>query len=429
MRKLLALFCCLEILYVTFLVNTAGPFLSPVLLFSVSVGIAWCYLRLSTGQYPVTPAREMNKKLFTVVQWAIFAGLFYFVFSWLKHFWWYDKTYGDPTSKSDIIPQINILVTRFLAGEQPYQLIPFDGYTLFPTYMPFQWLPYVLMELVKKDYRWIPAFAMWAMSLNFFLRHRNSFGRYWWALIIPVWPLIVWAEFMMHDRKIFVFTVEALIAAYYLFVAEGTRLRSVIPLAIGIGICLLSRYSIVFWVPLCAFLFFVSGKKKEALLLCAVPLVMIAIFYWLPFLRRDPSIFLQGYNYHTNAAYYEWLHDLQGFGGEVYVYNGLGFSSYAMKFFPGNLQSKILLYKNVHFIACILTVALLGWFYIRNRSKYELRAFLLFSFKVYITVFYAFIQIPYKYLFFVPMAISAALFVAGLSVKNNRILESHKPGA
>lgn len=426
MRKLLALLCCLEILYITFLVNTAGPFLSPVILFGVSVGIAWCYLKLSTGAYPMTAGREMNKTIFSVLQWAAFAALFYFTFSWLKHFWWYDKTYGDPTSKSDIIPQLNVLVTRFLAGEQPYQLISFGDYSLFPTYMPFQWAPYLLTELVKKDYRWIPAFAMWAMSLYYYLRHRNDFGRQWWAVIIPVWPLILWGEFMMHDRKIFVFTVEGLIAAYYLFVAESTRLRSVVPLAIGIGICLLSRYSIVFWVPLCAFLFFIGGRKKDALILCAVPLVMIALFYWFPFMRRDSSIFLQGYNYHTNAAYYEWIHDLQGFGGEVYVYNGLGFSSYAMKFFSGDVAAKVLAYKNVHFAACILCVTLLGWIYYRHRAKYELKAFVLFSLKVYITVFYTFIQIPYKYLFFVPMAISASLLAAGLSVKNDRILKSEQ---
>ncbi len=133
------------------------------------------------------------------------------------------------------------------------------------------------------------------------------------------------------------------------------------------------------------------------------------MFYWLPFLRRDGMVFMNGYAYHTKAAYNEWMRDLKVFGGQVYLYNGLGFTCFAMKWLPGNAGHQLMLYKNIHIIACVLTVTGLGWYYIRKRAVYELHTFLLFSFKVYLTVFYTFIQIPYKYLFFVPVVVSAAL--------------------
>lgn len=421
MRKLLVALCCLEILYITFLVNTAGPFVSPIILFGLSLGIAVCYLRMVSRPQPLVAAGMLPPQWLRVGQWVLFAACSYLVFSKLKHFWWYDKTYGDPSSSSDIIPQIHTLVTRLLAGQQPYSLISFGSYSLFPTYMPFQWLPYLLTEFVQKDYRWIPAFAMWAMCVYYFLCHRRALGASPWGLLLPVWPLLVWGEFMMHDNRIFVYTVEGLIAAYYFFVAEATQWRRVWPLAVGIGICLLSRYSIIFWVPLCAFFFFTSGQRRQLFAVMLIPFVMILVFYVLPFLSRDASIFLQGYEYHTKAAYYEWARDLQVFGGKVYVRNGLGFSAYALQFFPGDVNSQLLLYKKVHLAACILSVVLLGWYYMRHRHRYELRPYMLFSFKVYITVFYAFIQIPYKYLFFVPMVVSAAVMAAALSVKNNRI--------
>jgi hypothetical protein len=226
----------------------------------------------------------------------------------------------------------------------------------------------------------------------------------------------------VHDNEIFIFGVEGLLAGYYLFVAESISKRSIIPLAIGISLCLLSRYSIIFWVPLCVLLCFVAANRKNALIICLTVLLFFVAFYWFPFLRKDASIFMKGYAYHTNAAYYEWLRDLNVYGGKVYLFNGLGFTAYAMKFVSGDLHFKLAFYKTLHLSLCILTVSGLGWYYIRSRQRYPLRVFLLFSFKVYLAVFYAFIQIPYKYLYFVPIIVSASLL--GAAFRRNSVNET-----
>ncbi len=427
MKNLLVLLCCAEVLLATYLVNIAGPFLSPVLFFGTSIAICFLFLKISAAtSVPVSKEPwKIPPVAITIAQWTLFLACSYIIFSKLKFLWWYDQMYGDPRNKSDIIPQITILIQRLLAGEQPYSKIYFTGYDMFPTYMPLQWMPYILCEWLKKDYRWIPTFAMWFMSLYYFLKARRSLSAPFWKVIVPVWPLLAWGVFIMHDNKIFIFTVEGLIAAYYFFVAESISCKRIWPLAVGIAICLLSRYSIIFWVPLCVLLLFISGQRKSAAVICVTAALFFVIFYWVPFMSRDASIFLKGYAYHTNAAYYEWLRDIVVYGGKVYLYNGLGFTSYAMSFFPGDLHNKLALYKDLHLAMCVLSVLVLGGYFIKNRQKYDRRTYLLFSFKIYLAVFYAFIQIPYRYLFFVPVLVTASLLAGAFRpyhVKDNQIL-------
>lgn len=420
MKQLLLLLCCLEMLCTTWLINTTGPYIAPLLYFGIAIGIGFLYLKIATEPAPVipSPALKISPRVVTILMWVLYFVFTYYIFSKLKHLWWYNQKYGDPQSRSDIIPQITTLVQRFLNGEQPYREIQFFDYVLFPTYMPFQWLPYMLTEWAKKDYRWIPTFGMWFATLYYFLKNYRNTPKKIWDLLMPIWPMVVWLVFILHDNRMFVYTVEGLIAAYYFFVAESISRKHMLPLVIGIAICLLSRYSIVFWVPLFLFVLFISGARKKAVYVSIALLAAFIVFYWYPFLRLDSTIFLKGYAYHTQAAAQEWLHDMKVFGGEVYLYNGIGFTPYAMAWFPGDLGHKLMLYKNLHLTMCIATVIGLAWFYARNREKYPLQVFLLFSFKVYLVVFYVFIQIPYKYLHFVPVMVSASLLAAAYRTTN-----------
>jgi len=419
MKLLLAFLCILELLFATFLVNTLGPYLSPIVFAGSGFAIAWLYLRIASGTMPEATHTPTTHKIVPVIQWVLFLLLSYIVFSSLKHYWWYHLTYGDTKSSSDIIPQIKTLVQRWVNGSQPYYTIQFMGYDLFPTYLPLQWMPYILCEWAQKDYRWIPTFALWMASFWYFLRCSRQYQQLSWQLLIPVWPLIVWGVYILHDWKLFVFAVEGLIIAYYLLVAEALHKKNTLVLALGISLCLLSRYSIIFWVPLCLVLLYVSGHKRAAFSIALTALLMATVIYWLPFLRRDPSIFIQGYAYHTNAALAEWTRDMQVYDGIVYLRNGLGFTSYALAFIPGSLAHKLAVYKNSHLLVSILTVVGLGWYFIRHRARYDVYIFLLFSLKVYLVVFYVFIQIPYKYLIFLPVMLSMSLL--GSAVKGGGV--------
>jgi hypothetical protein len=412
MKHLFVLLCCLEVLFATYLTGLFGPFVSPIVFFGLATGIGFLYLKIvsTPAIAPVTGTTQIvSPRLLAGIQWVLFLACSFVIFSKLRHFWWYFETYGDPKSSSDVVPQIRALVQRFLQGAQPYFTIHFREYDLFPTYLPFQWFPYILTEWLQLDYRLVPAGALWLVALYYFITRRSLFSDPVWALLIPVWPLLVWGVFMMQDNNMFVFTVEGLVAAYYFMVAESLNRKKYYLLAISIAVCLLSRYSIIFWVPMCVLLLFVTGERKNALIICGTAALFFVVCYWFPFLRRDPAIFMNGYAYHTNAALGEWMRDLKVFGGQVYLYNGLGFSSYALKWLPGDEATILQTYKTIHLTACGVTVAGLGGYYLMNRKKYTLNHYLLFSLKVYLTVFYSFLQIPYKYLIIVPVFVSVAM--------------------
>lgn len=414
MRILLLLLCIFEVMLVTWLRNFAGPYISPLLFLLTSCSIAFVYLRLSTGSAIPAQSFRIPKNILIVLQLIPFLILSYLVFKTNKTIWWWHATIDKGVDKSDIIPQITSLVKRFLAHEQPYYPIQYPDYTLFPTYLPFQWMPYIITEVLHKDYRWIPVVFLWLASLYFFIKNRSfkeSATPLALQILLPVWPLIAWYAIVMYDNDMFKLTVEGLIAAYYLFVVVNIGGKWIWPLAIGIAVCLLSRYSIIFWVPLCVGCYYIAGKKKEAAVIVSVFIVLFIACYWFPFLRKDPGIFMKGYEYHTKAAYGEWRNDLQNLHGKFYMYNGFGFTSWALALIPGDLGQVLWVYQKIHLILCLTTVAGLFYYYQKKKGVYDLNTFLLFSFKLYLAIFYAFIQIPYKYLYLVPAIVTSALLV------------------
>ncbi len=421
---ILVILCILEVLFATFLINTLGPYVSSLLLFSVSVGIGFVFLRIAGGKTDEA-AQPVNVKPLAwvpVVQWVLFAAAAWFIIAQLKHIWWYELTYHTDKGSSDVIPQITTLVQRFLHGEQPYYPIPFKDYTLYPTYLPLQWLPYIPLELAHKDYRWVPTIAMMLAAFYYFLTHRKREGNVFSQLLLPVWPLVVWGAFILHASEMFVFAVEGLIAAYYFAVAESLKKNNVWLIGLTAAVCLLSRYSIVLWLPLCVALYWLAGQRRQALIVTGISAVLIVVLYWWPFLRLNPDIFINGYNYHTRAAYAQWMQDLNHNNGEVYLYNGLGFTPYALKLLPGDEGNILMWYKRIHIGMCLLTLAMLAWGYVRGRKRYALNDYLLFSFKIYLTVFYVFIQIPYKYLYLVPIFLSVSLL--GRAMRHRPVKET-----
>ena len=415
MKYLLFALCISELLLTTYLQNFAGPFISPVLLLGCSAGVAFCYLRIALQPAIALAATpKINPKLVFALQVAAVLLLSFITINTLRTIWWVDATKHN-AGTSDIIQNITVMVKRFLAREQPYTTIHLEGYDLSPTYLPLQWLPYAITEWMHKDYRWVPAVSLWLASLYFFAR--NSKLRYTglplaFKVLLPVWPLIVWYTSVTHSYPMFQLTVEGLIAAYYLVVATSISEKRIWILAAGIALCLLSRFSIILWFPLCLAAFFIAGEKKKALVIGGTFLVCFILFYWLPFLRHDPMVFIKGYQYYSHATLDEWQRDIP-IQGKYFLDNGLGFTSWALKLVPGNPEHILSVYQGFHLLACSLTIFALLLFYWLKRSTIPLSVFLLFSFKIYLAVFYSFIQLPYNYLFLVPVIISSALLANG----------------
>ncbi|MDX2001483.1 MAG: hypothetical protein SFW35_03575 [Chitinophagales bacterium] len=317
--------------------------------------------------------------------------------------------YAIDAKYSDIIPQIQTMVSRLLHGQLPYQIIHFQNYDLFPTYQPLQWLPFTLAEWGHFDYRWI-ALAIWLLAVGVFVWKAVKIGHPMVYLQTAL-PFLFFIFIKAKEPTLFAWTMEIMIAGYYLLLALSISSRSIYIIAGGIILCLLSRYSLVFWLPLYFLVLLFSWNRQRTLMAAGLVLIGVLLIYVLPFLSQDAGIFIKGYQYHTGAALGEWQH-YDGGTKPHHLFQGIGFACYFFDFAPGNLEQKLSLLKMVHLALSGSVVILLGLLYFfKLRTYLEPRRFLLASLNIYLVVFYSFIQIPYQYLMIVPLFASLPLLL------------------
>jgi hypothetical protein len=309
---------------------------------------------------------------------------------------------------SDVIPTIQIAVQRLLSGQRVYAEIDQFGYQLPLTYLPMQWLPYVVAELLDLDYRWI-AVAIAFLSAIVVVRRSSQVSAVHGAVAAL---LLTYAGWMLlkFDKGILGMTVELMVAGYYMLLVTGISGRNPWLRGAFIAICLLSRYSLVLWLPLWAFIEFTAGSRRDFFRSCAVAGLMVLLLYIIPFLSKDWGAFLRGYQYYSQAALGEWNH-VDGEGHPLQLHNGLGF---ARLFYQHQTQysvpERIKILQQVHLAVCIGVTLLMGVWYRISRRRIHPRVFLLASFKIYLSLFLAFIQVPYPYLMITAAAVSIAIF-------------------
>ena len=91
------------------------------------------------------------------------------------------------------------------------------------------------------------------------------------------------------------------------------------------------------------------------------------------------------------------------------VHNGLSFASYGYYFISGSAEEKLATYKVVHLICSLSTVLILTLLYLRIKDKVDYRLFMVGAVKIYLVIFYSFIQAPYQYLYLSLVMISVPM--------------------
>ena len=142
---------------------------------------------------------------------------------------------------SDIIPTIRVAVERFMSGEQVYKEVHFkEGWSLASVgYLPMQWLPFCLADILKKDYRYI-AFAIWTLSI-LLLIFRSTKNRMFDGIVIATLSLYMLWLLITYQSTLLGTTVELLIAGYYIFLIVGLNQKNPYLKAAVIVLCMLSR--------------------------------------------------------------------------------------------------------------------------------------------------------------------------------------------
>ena len=300
---------------------------------------------------------------------------------------------------SDILMALTVYPQRWLAGQEVYQPLTAElGYFALPTYLPATWFPFVLPEWLHFDYRWMSG-AVFLVGVAAYLwtvyRQRLPAGR---TFALALLPFGLTYAVLATELGLVGWTVELLIVGYYLLLVVSVLQRSYWGQAVMLTICLLSRFSLVFWVPLYLGLLFWQGSRRAALWVSGGIVAGIVLLYIIPFLSHDWSLFIRVQHAYTDVALGEW-NRLNGQGQPWHLYNGIGLGNFIYRFGSGPLLARLHALQLLHLTLLLVVVAAAALVYWRQRGpRSDFRVYAVVVLKVYLITFYAFIQVPYAYL-------------------------------
>lgn len=319
---------------------------------------------------------------------------------------------------SDIIPAMQVYAGRFLSGEVVYRYITTYHYPIFPVYLPAQWFPYTLALRWGIDFRWLSWGLLLGVGFGAYqlvlLRRPLAAGRYALLALLP--GLVVW--WMLHtDGYLFAQVLEPTIITYYFVLAASLFVRSAPLQAAAITLCVLSRYSLIFWVPFFLWLLWREVGWRYAFTVAGLVAAGIVGLYIVPFLSHDWDLFPR----HTMAEYYiaaiaEWERSEQPNALPLHLANGLSASPWVFRLLNGfPLAVRVSWMQRLHAGASVGVVAVVAFWYWRYGRRYDYRYVALLSLKLALGTFYFFIQVPYTYLISVSVLLSTFVLMVVLT--------------
>ncbi|ALD22037.1 hypothetical protein AM218_13475 [Hymenobacter sp. DG25A] len=400
----------LEMRLFTDLRNYYGPFWSPIWFYLASMALCVCAVLAQLDQPAPLVAPPLQGRR-VLGSWVV--GLLGGVAVLYAQA---PVILGNPinVAQSDIIPILQNYVQRFQSGEVVYKYITNLPYPLFPNHLPLQWLPYVVADQLGIDYRWwalglllLGGFGAYLAFLNAQRLHVLVFAG---AAVLP-WFLL--RHIIQVDSGLFAHTMEFTIIAYYCVLAASIFSRSALVQAVALVLCLLSRYSVVFWVPLFLWLLWRERGRWHAVFVVGLTVLGIWLIYVGPFLSKDWTIFTHALSEYKIATLGEWSRTNGPDGKPGHLFGGLGFASWFYAYGPGDIPARISLLQKAHILASVGAVALSAGAYWLLRHRLDYRVLALTSLGFYLSTFYAFIQIPYAYLTSLTLFIS--VFVVAIA--------------
>lgn len=414
--------------------NCFGPYASPVILYLLAIALVLSTLSFARGRrwelappLPNGPIATWGpaawQRLLAVATGAV-AGGWYNTNLVKREIW----SYRPILEFADIIPALQAYARRWLNGSEIYTPLTWElGYFELPTYLPAMWFPFILAERLGFDYRLVAwgIFLLGVLLYDYLVwRLRQPWPQ---TLALAALPFVVFYALITTQWAYVGITVEYMILGYYTLLVVGILLRFWPLQALALLLCVLSRYSLVFWVPLYLGLMFFYDSKKNALLVAGTVLVGVVALYIVPYLSHNWGLFMEVQRSYTDAAVFEWKH-VDSLGVPLHPFNGLGLASFFYTYAPGSLYEKIGLLKTVHVALLLTVVAVAAVVYVRQRTRRtDYRVYLVAILKLYLATFYAFLQVPYPYL--ATLGLFMSVFMVLITVGLRQPLEAEPVAA
>jgi hypothetical protein len=310
---------------------------------------------------------------------------------------------------SDIIPLIQKMSKNFLAGQYPYT--PFDdfGYVLQPTYLPAQWMPYVIAEKFRIDPRFISFWIFIIAYIVYAVKITRDKINLWQTMPLLALPILLVYQVTEYDHSIWSVTVEQLIMSYYLLFGLSLTKNNRGWQIVSLVSCLMSRYALVFWLPLYIFMLWIKDGWRRTAIFSGWVLLGCTVLYG-PFLIKDPLIFTKAQKAYNIAINMEWTRSEK----PIHLYNGMGFAIYFLE--KGkDVPHQIILLRNTLLLSTVGVSLILGFIWWRIKDRINFSLFAVCSLKIALTFFYSFIFVPYSYLFVTPVMLSCVIIYMYIS--------------
>lgn len=316
-------------------------------------------------------------------------------------------------SQSDIVPSLQYYVQRLLAGEKVYAAMPFEGYEVLPTYFPMMWLPYILPEWTGNDYRWLPIGVVYITYFLLILSSLKSKESIPYLIIKALALPVVISLFVKYDYTVFAFAVELLPISYYILLIIGLYKKNPIVIGLALGFCTMGRYAYSLWIIPLIFILWHAKGFKFLLKVALAGLAVLLSVYIIPFLIPDPEILTNGFKYYSDTVTGQWYPQGWQQKGDVpyHLQRGLSFSYYFYELVDGDIEHRLSIAKITQLILSLITSIGMIFLYIKLKAKISWNVFLMISLFGYLAIFYAFIYVPFSYLFKLPLIVGLCLLV------------------
>ncbi|MCW3125326.1 MAG: hypothetical protein JWO03_984 [Bacteroidetes bacterium] len=415
----LALSICvlLETLSLTYLQQSGSTFYYSSSILYLLSGLAVCILPLvpvSKISFLKTPAR-INKS----IPYLLGAFILFLIGHHIVRLTTEYSNMPIDARIADMLPCLQVACRRFLHGEVVYGPAPeiYPG-SIIP-YLPAMWIPFIPASILGFDFRWVTvAMQLFCVGLAMMpVLNRNR--------SIPLLPAIIGAAalfllfnyFLYKRTDYWTMTEEGVVAGFYLLLSLALLRRNYWLIGLAIMCCTLSRYSLILWIPVYfGFVFLTRPRSDFWKLFLSYTGGMLAVFV-IPFFIRDPLYFIhipRGYIGLTDRFWHS-------YGVEEHLLYNVGL----FKFFSfGQVHNMLILEVITSFLAPLILILSALW--LKKRFELNDRYFAYASFKISMVFFYAFIQMPYLYVFVPLTLMSFAVLFDYLAGQGG---ESSAPGA
>lgn len=311
--------------------------------------------------------------------------------------------------RADMLPILETMARRSLSGEAIYAPIEAIWGGMRPIYLPAMWLPFVPAVWLDIDIRWMSIlFIILSLLIILFDAIKKSnrpIDLFYLLAFVPI-ILLYYYIFGLYSTLI-TLSEEPVVIFFYVLLAWSIFRNWPVLTGLAIAFCLLSRYSLVFWVPMyLLYLYFYRSRQlafRTSLALIASLILLLSIGQaW-----DQLNFFLQ-----LQHSYLEELIDDSkswSFIAQIEKNPGL------VKFLPFEhiaFWHRLLIYGTVLIpIGCF-------FFFKTYRSQLDGRFFGLCSLKLCLVYFYNMLTIPYSYLFYPSTFLSLFILYAALAEKN-----------